>query len=96
MGDYNAKHATWCDMRGNESGQVTAKDNVLHRWATQNQAAERGPRGYTRHAANNLPSKIDLIWTKRDDTLYGIYDYGIIANSDHLCLSIDLTIDKPP
>ena len=96
LGDFNAKHPTWFDTRASGYRQSLARGAALHAWSRRAHTVERGARLPTRHRTGDIPSKIDLIWTRRDSAHFTIGDYLLPAHSDHNSLHCRLRLIKPP
>ena len=80
MGDFNAAYSGWKD-----TDPDTNNGKILHRWAADQGADERGPR----EASHAKGHKLDLIFTKDTDThKTNILQNGHIEHSDHKCQSV--------
>ena len=96
LGDFNAKNPAWFDTNASDDHQSLARGTALQAWSRRAHTVERGPRLPTRHRAGDIPSKLDLIWTRRDSTCFSIGDYLPLAHSDHSSLHCRLRLIKPP
>ena len=96
LGDYNAKDPLWFDTSPLDNGHSLARGKVLRSWARKLFTVERGPRLPTRYRQGEKPSKLDLIWTRRDSAPFTIADYSTLTNSDHMCLHAHFRVVKPP
>lgn len=96
FGDYNAKNAAWFDTRPTDDSGCLSRGAALQAWSRRAHTCERGPRLPTRHRAGDIPSKLDLIWTRRDSPNFSIGDYAPLAHSDHSSLHCRFRLIKPP
>lgn len=96
LGDYNAKDTAWFDTRPTDDSGRLARGAALRAWSRRAHTCERGPRLPTRHRAGEIPSKLDLIWTRRDSPHFSIGDYAPLAHSDHSSLHCRFRLIKPP
>ena len=84
MGDFNARHEKWYNAGSKGRSSTDKKGRDLLRWARQRRMAEIGRKEHTRKQGLELPSKIDLIFTNAQATVYPPQE---IANSDHCAIS---------
>ena len=96
LGDFNAKNELWFDTTKLDNGHSLARGKTLHAWSRRTHTCERGPRLPTRHRAGEKPSKLDLIWTRRDSAPFIISDYSALSHSDHMILHAKFCLMKPP
>lgn len=96
LGDVNAKNQAWFDTKLSDDRQIVARAASLQGLSRRAHTVERGALLPTRHRTGNIPSKIDLIWTRRDSTHFTIGDYLPLAHSDHCILHCRLRLIKPP
>lgn len=96
FGDYNAKNAAWYDTQPADDRGCLARGAALQAWSRRAHTWERGARLPTRHRSGDIPSKIDLIWTRRDPLNFIIGDYAPLAHSDHSSLHCRFRLIKPP
>ena len=86
LGNFNAKHASWFDCKPQDDSQSLSWGTTLYDWSRWSHTVERSPRLPTRHRTGDSPSKIDLIWTRRDADPFTIGDYAPLSHSDHCIL----------
>lgn len=96
LGDFNAKHLLWFDCKRSDDHMSLSRGRALYDWSRRSHTAERGPRLPTRHREGDSPSKLDLIWTRKDSAPFTIGDYAPLAHSDHCSLLAQCRIIKPP
>ena len=96
LGDFNAKHQQWYDIRPNDNSQYLARGRTLYQWSKRTHTVERGPREATRHREGNLPSKLDLMWTTRHRTNFMCNGYFPNTRSDHCIISARLRLIRNP
>ena len=96
LGDFNAKHPSWFDTSPTDDHRSLARGKDLHNWSRRAYTVERGPRLPTRRRPGERPSKLDLIWTRRDSHNFIIRDYSPLTNSDHDSIHIRLRLIRPP
>ena len=96
LGDFNAKNQAWFNTQPSDDRQSLARGSSLQAWSRRAHTVERGARLPTRHRAGDIPSKIDLIWTRRDSPHFSIGDYLPLAHSDHNSLHCRFRMIRPP
>ena len=96
MGDFNAKHQLWFDLRPTDSSLSKKKGLSLFKWAKKYQLVERGQREPTRYRTGHQPSKIDLMWTTHHPTNFLCYDYSPNTRTDHCVIAARLRLIRNP
>ena len=61
IGDFNAKHQQWFDVKPSDNQKSLKRGKALNHWSRTCRVVERGPRQATRHQEGYIPSKLDLL-----------------------------------
>lgn len=96
FGDFNGKHSLWYPTRRSDCHRSLARGRQLYDWSRRSHTVERGHRLPTRHRDGDIPSKIDLIWTRRDADPFFIADYAPHVHSDHCIVAGRFRLIRPP
>ena len=96
LGDFNAKHQQWFDIRPSDNYKSLARGKSLAKWSKERNTVERGPREANRHREGQIPSKIDLMWTTRHRTNFMCCGYYPNSRSDHQIISTRLRLIRNP
>ena len=94
--NFNAEHEEWFNRRPTDESRSVSHERLLYDWSRKSHTVERGPRLPTRLRTRDSPSKLDLIWTRRDADSFIIGDYAPLTHNDHCILLARFRLIPPP